>query len=387
MSEHFKRQLQDYAEGKLTGSEKEQLEQELDKMEAYQNYLNEILGKEEERGPLQDGAASTSKEASLLRKGKWKARLQTALTAIGILISLTMVSAILTGLFYGLGDRSAVYQDVISSAISLTRPNLSVSGGSNSSAFFTMDYKGTLRKKIGSMESSIGDFQFSFLLGWPGIEQTTWRNEASASGAYLFQLPDAKHKADPEWSRLEKLPEGTVSEVFVSLDRLYTTDELLKLLENKNMDPVWFAAYTDQEKRTEDDPAVMAPVGFPSTPIWHKKDMKVNSYEEQKTGWFSKVVITSSSSPGVQAYGDGQIREQNFMDTLHLLQQYSRITQRLAPWLRLDSAVQYLEANGVKLYGVVLTGPTKELLKLQQEPWVSTIRVGEVRLWNWHDRP
>ncbi|WP_282940105.1 anti-sigma factor [Paenibacillus sp. RC67] len=386
MSEEFKRQLQDYAEGKLKDSEKEQLEQELDKMEAYQKYLSELLGNEEERDSLREGMAPPFKEASLLRKSKWKARLQTALTAIGIVISITIVSAILTGLFYGIGDRSAVYQDVISSAISLTRPNLSVSGSSNSNAFFTMDYKGTLRKKIGSVDSSIGDFQFSFLLGWPGIEQTTWRNEASASGDYLFQLPDAKYKADSEWSRLEKLPEGTVSEVFVSLDRYYTTDELLTLLENKNMDPVWFAAYTDQERRNGDDTAVMAPVGFPFYPIWHKKDMKVDSYTEQKTGWFSKIVTTSSSSPAIQSYGDGQVREQNFMDTLYLLQQYARISNRLAPWLQIDSAVQYLEVNGVKLYGVVLTGPTKELLKLQQEPWVSTLRVGEVRLWNWHDR-
>ncbi|MFD0679334.1 MULTISPECIES: anti-sigma factor [unclassified Paenibacillus] len=388
MSEEFKRQLQDYAEGKLKGSEKEELENELNKMETYQNYLSELLGSEESRQPLKEGLTPSFTEASLLRRSKWKARLQTALTAIGIVISISMVSAIFTGFYYGLGNRAAIYQDVIASAIALTRPNLSVSGGTNSNAFLTMDYKGTIRKKIGSEISSIGDFQFSFLLGLPGLEQTTWRNETSSSSSSLFQLPGASQTSSQnlEWAKLEKLHEGTVSEVFISLDRMYTTNELLKLLESKNMDPVWFAAYTDQEAKPGDGGAVISPVGFPFYPIWHANDMKVTSRSEQKTGWFSKIVTTSSSSPGIESYGDGEVREQNFLDTLHLLQKYASISKRLAPWLELDSAVQYIEAHGVKLYGVVLTGPTKELLKLKEESWVSGIRIGEVRFWNWHER-
>ncbi|NOU96370.1 hypothetical protein GC093_24600 [Paenibacillus sp. LMG 31456] len=387
MSEEFKRQLQDYAEGKLKGSEKEQFEEELNKMEAYQTYLSDYLGNERDQHPLTKGSSPSFTEASLLRRSKWKARLQTALTAIGIVISISLISAVVTGLYYGLGNRASIYQDVIASTIALTRPNLSVSGGSNSNAFFTMDYKGTLRKKIGSEQSSIGDFQLSFLLGWPSLEQTTWRNETSSS-AYLFQIPEVKQTSaqNSEWIKLDKLHEGTVSEVFVSLDRMYTTNELLKLLENKNMDPVWFAAYTDQERKHGDEGAVMSPVGFPFFPIWHADDMKVTSRTEQTTGWFSKIVTTGSSSPGIQTYGDGEVREQNFLNTLHLLQKYPNISNRLAPWLQVDSAVQYIDTHGVKLYGVVLTGPTKELLKLKEEAWVSSIRIGEVRFWNWHDR-
>ncbi|SFL58183.1 Sigma factor regulator N-terminal [Paenibacillus sp. 1_12] len=388
MSEEFKRQLQDYAEGKLKGSEKEQLEKELNKMEAYQTYLNEFIGNDEDPRQLREGSAPIFAEASLLRRSKWKARLQTALTAIGIVILISLVSVVLTGLYYGLGNRAAIYQDVISSAIALTRPNLSISGSSNSNAFFTMDYKGTLRKKIGSTESSIGDFHLSFLLGWPGVEQTTWRNETSSSSAYLFQIPKAKQTStqNSEWIKLDKLPEGSVSEIFVSLDRMYATNELLKLLESKNMDPVWFAAYTDQEMKHGNDESVMSPVGFPFFPIWHADDMKVTSHTEQKTGWFSKIVTTGSSSPGLETYGDGEVREQNFLDTLHLLQKHPSISKQLAPWLQLDAAVQYIDTHGVKLYGVVLTGPTKELLKLKEESWVSSIRIGEVRFWNWIDR-
>ncbi|UIR32171.1 anti-sigma factor C-terminal domain-containing protein [Priestia flexa] len=36
---------------------------------------------------------------------------------------------------------------------------------------------------------------------------------------------------------------------------------------------------------------------------------------------------------------------------------------------------------------MVLTGPTKELLKLKNEPSITYSSLGEVELWNWFTRP
>lgn len=275
----------------------------------------------------------------------------------------------------------------MSSAIALTRPNLTVSGGSNSNAYFTMDYKGNMKKKIGDSEVSVGDFQLKFVLGWPMGEQTTWHSERNNSNTSLFLLSGSDAaSSNQDWATLEKLPEGTVTEAFVSLDKRYTTDELLQKFNGKNMTPVWFAAYTGQERKLGVAELVMNPVGFPAYPLWHAEDMQVTSRSEEKRGWFGKTVMESSISPGIQTYGDGSVRDKNFLDTLHLLQKYPTITNRLAPWLPLEPTITYLEANGVKLYGVVVTGPTKELLKLKEEQWVSSIRVGEVRWWNWNNR-
>lgn len=43
-----------------------------------------------------------------------------------------------------------------------------------------------------------------------------------------------------------------------------------------------------------------------------------------------------------------------------------------------------MKENGVNMFGVVVTGPTREILKLKDEQWVGGMKVGEVRLWNWH---
>ena len=50
----------------------------------------------------------------------------------------------------------------------------------------------------------------------------------------------------------------------------------------------------------------------------------------------------------------------------------------------LEDRIAYMKENGVNMFGVVVTGPTKEILKLKDEQWVGGMKVGEVRLWNWH---
>lgn len=94
----------------------------------------------------------------------------------------------------------------------------------------------------------------------------------------------------------------------------------------------------------------------------------------------------TSVSPSVDSYGDGELRNANFLKTLHLMQEHKSIANKVIPFIDLDDSISYLEKNGVRLYGAVVTGPVKELLKLKEEKWVSNIHVEEVRLWNWRDR-
>jgi len=383
MSEEFKKKLRDYEDGKLSAEEREEVEKEIEKMEAYQSHMDELMGKEnkadaETGGPL--------KEARIIRKGKWKARLNTAFSVLGIALFVTVISAMITGFFYSWGEpnRADRYRDAVKSAVAVTRPNAEVILNAKGNIFFIMDFIGKIRKQIGDERAVVGDFKLSFLLGQPGIEQTAWISEPAHISAFRFPgTPRADSRQ--EWSRLEKLPEGTVTEAFLSFDRMFTTDELLQQFQNKNMTPVWFAADTGLEKK-QGDSSVWNPVGFPYNPLWHHDDLQITSYKEEGSGWFGKIVSKGGHYPAIETYGSGELRNENFMKTLRLLQDYKSVTKALAPSLQIDSAVQYLEENGVQLYGAVVTGPTKEVLKLRQEPWVASVRVGEVRLWNWQDR-
>lgn len=52
--------------------------------------------------------------------------------------------------------------------------------------------------------------------------------------------------------------------------------------------------------------------------------------------------------------------------------------------LELSKRISFLEKNGRKTYGAVVTGPKVEVEKLMSYEKVRKLKVGEARLWNWH---
>lgn len=299
-----------------------------------------------------------------------------------------IISSIITAIFYGTGERGETYSDVVSSAIAVSQPNTIVHLSSDAGPFFSMNLKSKIMRQVGDEQITVGDYSMKLLFGWARLYNYSWADESRGVG-YYFLYPQGKQSAansmddSSEWERLEKLPEGTVAEAYLSFDQLFTTDELLKKFEPKNLQPLWFAADTGPRTR---DPVINDPLGFPYMPIWHADDMKVTQESKEKWGWFGSVTSRSSISPSVESYGDGELRNANFLKTLHLMQEYKSIANKVIPFIDLDDSISYLEKNGVKLYGAVVTGPVKELLKLKDEEWVSNMHVGEVRLWSWRDR-
>jgi hypothetical protein len=401
MSEEFKEQLRKYSEGTLPEEEREALESELEKLEAYQLYLEEQMEREEQtsgrwtKADPEGGAATGLKKAkrkakrrekSIIRRGKWKARLVNTLTVFAAFIVFMIISNIITIVFYSTGNRGETYSDVVSSAIAVTRPNTTTYLSSNAKSVFRMNLTGKLLKQVGGEKVQMGNYNQTFLLGlsYPGV--FNWMDDRNASN-YIFYYPSADGSVSSgdnsdEWNKLDKLPEGTVAEAYLSFDHLYTTEELLKEFEPLNILPVWFGADTGPSTHDE---VVTSPLGFPYDPIWHDDDMLKSEVTTQKTGWFSSVSSYSSVSPSVEPYGDGALRDANFIKTLKLLQKHRSLARKAAPFIELDTSLSYLQEHGVQIYGAVATGPVKELLKLREASWVSYIRVGEVRLWNWRE--
>lgn len=401
MSEEFKEKLRQYSEGTLPEEEREELESELAKLEAYQLYLEEQMEREEQDGQVtgswtktdpQGSAAPGFKKAkkkrrekSIIRRGKWKARINNTLTVFSAFLIFTVISSIITVVFYNTGDRGDTYRDVVESAIAVTRPNTTVRLSSDAHYFFRMELSGNMLKQVGSESIQVGNYSQNFLLGLANNGIYNWMDERNGSGK-VFYYPSAKGGAvggddNDQWKRLAKLPEGTVAEAYLSLGHLYTTDELLKQLEPLNLQPVWFGADTGPSTRNDD--VVVYPLGFPYQPMWHNDDMEILKVSTEKTGWFGSTSTISKRSPSVESYGSGALRDANFIKTLKLLQQHQTLAGRAVYIEQLDTSVAYLEQNGVKLYGAVVTGPVKELLKLREASWVSHLQVGEVRLWNW----
>ncbi|MDR9855995.1 anti sigma factor C-terminal domain-containing protein [Paenibacillus sp. VCA1] len=393
MSGDFKQKLRDYKDGKLSEEERTELERELEKMEAYQSFLDEMMDGEDRFGQKacpEESEAEKKKykrEARLLRKGKWKARIGTAFTLIGFFIGFTILCSIGTAIFYQAGDPGyeEINRDVVKSAFAVGYPNVVVQPSSNAGSYFNMKISGKMIKRVGDEHMEVGDFTANYWFEWLRLNHVEWKDMFSASKGY-FQFPGYQGSdSSSEWKRLEKLPEGTVAEAYVSYKKLYSTDDFLKRFEGKPYDPLWFAVDNGDSNIKRDYGLVISPVGFPAIPVWHPGDGKVTEGPKRKVGWFVTMRSSSTSYPPIDTYGSGPLREENFIKSLHILNRHKKAAASLVPFVDFKETLDYIEKNGVKIYGAVVTGPTKEILKLKEDPEVSAIRIGEVALWNWRE--
>ncbi|AWB44073.1 hypothetical protein DCC85_07485 [Paenibacillus sp. CAA11] len=389
MTEDFKARLKAYEKGELEQEEKLRMEAEFEKLEIYQAYLDELMGEEtrvsvqySQRHQGESGKSSkTAKEYRILRRGKWKMRWNTLLTMFSLFIIVWFVTYVVSVIYYSTGkpNRAELIRDVVSSAVAVTQPNRTVNMNEGSS-WFSLQISGELSKRIGSESKITGEMTQHFLFSWARTgEDTSFEDQPQARGG-LFCLPGkGPYDYSEVWSKLDKLPEGTVTEAYLSLDRYFSTDELLALFKGRDVDVVWMAARTGQEGASaEGDSEVQQPMGFPATPIWHEDDYTIISRQVTDKG-----TAVSRRSPSVDVYGSGKIRNENFLKTLKLIGQHPSMVRLTAPSVDFKAAANYVEKNGVQLYGVVITGPTKEILKLKQEKWISFVRLGESELWNW----
>lgn len=390
MSEDFKKKIKDYMEGRLSGEEKDEIEKEIEKIDKYQSVIEELVEREEtDKIPDKSSNFINGKENKILRRGKWKARFQNALTAIGIILGVTIISGIITSLFYTIGrpNKVEVYRDVVASTIAVTQPNVRLSGsGTSVNPYFTMGIEASLSKMVGASDIKAGNINVLFLFGQAGFPKRQWFLDENRR--YLFSYPAGKLPVpvNSEWVKLEKLPEGTVAEAFLSFDRLYGTDEILGKFKDVDTKPLWFAVDTGVDDLSDEkNKFEFTPIGFPYNPLWHSSDWTVIKHSEGKWGDFGKTVTESAVAPELDPYGSGKVRDENFINTLSLLKEYEGIADRIAngPQLNIGKRIEYLKSHGVNIYGMVVTGPTKELLKLKENPLITGIRLGEVRLWDW----
>lgn len=385
LNEDFKKKLKDYTEGNLSDDEKKSIEIELEKLEDYQEFLDEQLNIDDKNNSNKT-CFNHKKAAKIIKFSKWKARIQNAFTVIGIFILFTIISGIITSIFYTSRDpnRMEIYRDVVQSTIAITEPNVRFGSiGTSTGSFFTARMTGELKKLVGSDEIRTGEMDINFFLGKTGYPEKKWFQNQNHSLFFSYPKSSKNNDLVKDWKKLEKLPEGTVAEASISLDKFYETDEILKKFEHRQVTPVWFAVDTGFENTDFID----EPIGFPYIPIWHSDDMTLNIKREKKGILFSKIVSESRSSPSVDSYGSGKLRNENFIKTLDFLNKYNKITSKVSsiPKLDLQKRIDYINSNGVKIYGMVITGPSKEILKLKQEQWIKGINVGDVQLWNWEE--
>ncbi|NEU29224.1 hypothetical protein GN156_00300 [bacterium LRH843] len=381
MSDEFKKRLEAYENDLLKGKELEEFEEELAKLEQYQEYLE--INDESRNAPQ----INEEKQKKILRSSKWKARFQTAFFAFSMLIIVTVVSIVLTAIYYSWGepDRIDVFRTVIDHTLTVTEPYGDIGGtNSNSKSFFRMEMTRNLNKRVGREQIKVGEMKVNFLFSLMGFPERNDLGKISQDQP-AFTYPGSGDRGMSDWDTLANLPEGTVVSAYLSFNELMDTNEVFSHFSGKDLDIVWLAVDTGVEGIDgRDHGVIFDPVGFPSYPIWHEEDMKLDFREEQKGFLFGKIVSEGHSSPEYNE-GDSNVLHTQFLKTLMFLEKHEKKANKLYSGHRLNlgERIDFLETNGIKHYGVVVTGPTKEVLELRDEKLISSVEVDEVEFWNW----
>ena len=125
MSDDLQKKLEAYENGELSPLQAKEVEKQLEMIEKSLEKTTDEKGK----GMTPYPDISINKQQKIMRWAKWKARLQTAFTVIGIFLLFSFVSAVLTGFYYSVGepDQSGKWRSVIAvSYTHLTLPTMAV---------------------------------------------------------------------------------------------------------------------------------------------------------------------------------------------------------------------------------------------------------------------
>ena len=329
--------------------------------EGYKEFLNEAL--QQSITPLAE-----EKQGQTLKKGRNRARFTNLCLVLTFLLCIQPILYIATMIYYNFSSTNAFeIREVTKQMLSITEPNVYMKERYMKQTLlpFSLQLQFDLSKRVGKKDVRIGTENIHYLFSTPTkVNRNYTIDEPIPEVQYkdnevLFH-PDnyyTSYNSGNEREVLQGLPKESVVEVYVSFRELLSIQKVNATF--KNVDVVWYAVDTGLEKkRGKHDGYYIAPIGFPADIISNLE------------GSFS------NETP----------HEEQFLNILKSLQKHEKLAEEIAraKTLELPKRIAYIEKNGIKSYGAVITGQKEKKEKILENEYVREWKVGETRLWNWH---
>jgi hypothetical protein len=281
------------------------------------------------------------------------------------------------------GEKHAFYSKL---AMDWTQPNLYEEFGGFYSIeitpFLTQKITYPVYKMIGKETVRAGEVKQSKPL-LPAFSQRTIQfAEPKTEKEYKFYLPEdprtgnslGANEIPGVWTRLEKVHEGTVAELSFSTKTFVKPEELYELLKPYDVDVLWMPLYAGEMKEFDtswggggDSISLFYNFGFTGA-----REANKNFTSQSKIGFEQRYLEENKSLMLKQMNhlleNESKSYRENFLGLDHLEERYS-----------------YLMENGFTVYGAVVTGPVKELLKLKEVEQIHGANLGNMTYWNWSE--
>ena len=253
----------------------------------------------------------------------------------------------------------------------------------NMTFFGTKKFSYNLIKKVGHDDKVIGQATVTKRL--INLSTITFSNPGRKQlNDFSFSLPvdprterNLEGNASPNvWETLAKLPEGTVGELAFSTTSFMESKQLIDSLGKYDINILWMPLYTgefvdyDPSGWSGNDNLIMVSdlIGLTGGNEHDKK-----YHESSRINRLDEDTLTES--------------EQSMVKNMEeLLNKSNSYYEQFLGLGHLEQKYQYLKKKGFTVYGAVVTGPVKELLKLQDVSFIQGEQLGEVELWNWQSK-
>ncbi|OCA87528.1 anti-sigma factor [Bacillus sp. FJAT-27225] len=331
-------------------------------VDIYTSFINESINEFEKTH-----AHDEKEQKRIVQRSKHSALLTNILISLALLLLIVPVMTLGTYLYYVIGGKANNLIEVASKTIYVTEPNMSLEEMEleEDIGFFSMTLTFDVFKRIGKEDYKAGEYEIYHAFDKPSFPKRNMlldrpMPEISTQDPQILVHPDAPAPLGRavEWNILEGLPDGTVAEVYLSLNELLDPEEVKNRF-GDDIEVRWLAVDTGFEAKQLDQEGVpVSPIGYPA--------------QVDQTTW----------SP---FNGRDHSNEEVFMDILELLEKNEETATIVSSSksLVLTERIEYLKANGIHVYGAVVTGPVPALRTLENDELVRSMKVGEVKLWNW----
>ncbi|PLT28780.1 anti-sigma factor [Peribacillus deserti] len=303
-------------------------------------------------------------QRKIVQTGKNQAAKMNIMISLALLLLIIPILTLATYAYYAIGGEGDKLIEIADKTLYITEPNMSLEEMKieNEFGLFSMDIHYDVFKRIGNAEYKIGNQFIHFGLDQPNfpinefyLERPLPENPYKQENEFLSH-PNARILPGSDWGILKGLPDGTVSEVYVSLSSLQNPEKFEETLPDYT-ELVWVAVDTGmEEKMIDSEGKLITPIGYP--------------YQEDPDNW----------SP----FNGDEVNSKQFIEALDFLEKNEETAVKIAraKTLCIKQRSDYIKKHGIKIYGAVVTGPTKELRLLEKMQEVRSIKVGEVKLWN-----
>lgn len=357
--------LEKYVNGKTTINDREKISEHLS---TCQECMNEMV-------KLEEKSVSPEKMNVIFNKASKRLRWKVISTVIStILIGFLSVYFIIPGVLKAIRSfQISTYTSALADIVQFTQP-VTVGGYGNSFPSgkpYTMEFRVYSHTRTGLKAKNMAEEEVSMNV----ITGIVYSPE-DIGVQFIHPLINPEEAYTNEYSRetarriLDNNGEDTVATIDISLNKIISLEKLGELLREYDVDVLWMAIESGAE---ETKPKNMT-IGQQQVLQW---GIPGKLFERDGKG--------AEFKPGSEKeYEEKVIKE---MEWLNKNKNIFKPQRALFKYNGIDNSVgnraEYVLKNGINIYGIRITGPTKELLRLQDSFDIRFEEVVDVEFWNW----